>query len=224
MLEPPSPPLPLPNGAKIFNDVDIIEAINSRRVTITPIIDGTVQIGANTFDVRLGTEFIVKEVSAYSYIDPVELRRLPRPEIDRMYRTVKRLSPLDYFVLHPGQLVLASTLEFIRLPPEIGTLLGGRSTVGRDGLKVHSTAPFIHPGASGIITFELENGGDLPIRLRVGTRIAQLWFYEMAQPVASAYGAGQSSKYGDYLMANIGRPWEDPEYEIIDAKLRQLSH
>jgi len=216
-----------PHNSRVLTDVDIISALIRGDLKITPMISGRDQIGANTVDLRLGTEFIVREVSGFTHLDPVELRDRTRAEIDRMYRRIKRLSPTDPFVLHPGQFALGSTLEYVQLPFHIGAVLEGRSRLAREGLNVHSTASFIHPGSRGIITFELENAGTVPLRLRVGTRIAQLWFYEMDGPVASPHlgdsGHGPLGDLVDHLAANYGRPWEDYECEVISERSKALA-
>jgi dCTP deaminase len=79
-----------------------------------------------------------------------------------------RVGPADDFVLHPGEFTLGSTLEYLKLPLDIAGRLEGRSTFGRLGLQVHSTAGFVDPGFEGVLTFEFMNIGKLPLQLSPG--------------------------------------------------------
>ena len=90
-------------------------------------------------------------------------------------------------MLHPGAFLLASTLEFIRLPRDIAGRLEGRSSLGRLGLQVHATAGFVDPGFEGTLTFELINSGKLPIRVFPGMRLGQICFFHVPE-VQVPYG------------------------------------
>lgn len=203
----------------ILSDLEIIREMWQDKIVVTPILNIAEQLGACTLDLRLGPDFIIKEPSKETTVDPVELRaRASRnpASIDRMYRLIKRINPNDAFVLHPGEFALGSTLEYVGLADDVGGILEGRSTWAREGLNVHSTASFIHPGSRGVITFELENSGRIPIRLYVGSRIAQIMFFRLSVPPAATY-ARSNSKYLNYLTTNYGRPWLDPEYDVLSA-------
>src|SRR5690606_2232440 len=103
----------------------------------------------SSIDVRLGRSFRVFENHRYPHIDPAvnqpDLTRLVEPTGD------------DPFILHPGEFVLASTLELVALPDDVAARLEGKSSLGRLGLLVHSTAGFIDPGFEGHVTLELSN-------------------------------------------------------------------
>ena len=100
------------------------------------------------------------------------------------------------FVLHPGEFVLASTLEKFTLPAHLAGRLEGKSSLGRLGLLTHSTAGFIDPGFSGYITLELSNVANLPITLWPGMKVGQLALFQMSSPAETPYGSGKlGSKY-----------------------------
>jgi dCTP deaminase len=90
-------------------------------------------------------------------------------------------------VADPRHFVLAATLEYLRLPNDIGAYVVGRSSWGRVGLIV-ATAIMAHPGFTGRLTLELVNEGDSPIRLYPGMRIAQLALDKLDEPTEHAYG------------------------------------
>src|SRR5687768_14604962 len=100
------------------------------------------------------------------------------------------------FILHPGEFVLGQTLEAISLPNDIVARLEGKSSLGRLGLLIHSTAGFVDSGFSGNLTLELSNVANLPITIYYGMPIGQISFMRMDGPVESAYGSKEmSSKY-----------------------------
>ncbi|MEM8618255.1 MAG: dCTP deaminase, partial [Actinomycetota bacterium] len=95
-----------------------------------------------------------------------------------------------------GEFVLGSTLERIGMPNDIVGRVDGKSSLGRLGLLIHSTAGFVDPGFDGHITLELANVASLPITLYPGMRIGQISFMQMTTPADEPYGAGAlGSKY-----------------------------
>ncbi len=198
----------------ILADSEVVQALTNDVIKITPILDGE-QIGPTT-DLRLGTEFIIKNMDRLSHFDILHLNELAetRPyEIWRYYRSVRMPDPQTPFVLHPGQFALGCTLEFIELPFHIGAQLEGRSSWAREGLNVHSTAGLIHPGHRGVIVFELQNLGTHPLPLYPGTRVAQLLFYRLARPSKRAYS--KQRRYFGMTETTFGAPWKDSEFETI---------
>ena len=100
------------------------------------------------------------------------------------------------FILHPGEFVLGSTLERIGVPGDLVGRVEGKSSLGRLGLLIHSTAGFIDAGFDGHITLELANVASLPITLYPGMKIGQVSFMQMTTPADRPYGSGASgSKY-----------------------------
>jgi dCTP deaminase len=145
-------------------------------------------IQPSSIDVRLDRFFRVFESHRSTHIDPAhedeELTRLVDQPIDRS------------FILHPGEFVLGSTLERITLPVDLAGRLEGKSSLGRLGLAVHSTAGFIDPGFSGHVTLELSNLAPLPIKLWPGMKIGQLCLMQMSSPAKYPYGHSRNkSRY-----------------------------
>lgn len=104
----------------------------------------------------------------------------------------------DPFILHPGEFVLGSTVERVEMPTDLVARVEGKSSLGRLGLQIHSTAGFIDPGFRGTITLELSNVARLPIKLFPGMAIGQVSFMRMGRPAAIPYGdPRRNSKYQD---------------------------
>ena len=100
------------------------------------------------------------------------------------------------FVLHPGEFVLGSTLERVAVANDLVGRLEGKSSLGRLGLLIHSTAGFVDAGWDGHLTLELSNVANLPITIYAGMKIGQLSFVQMAEPTDHPYGtSGLGSKY-----------------------------
>jgi len=100
---------------------------------------------------------------------------------------VVKVKPDEAFILHPGEFVLGSTLERVSLPDDLVGRIEGKSSLGRLGLLIHSTAGFIDAGWTGHLTLELSNVANLPITIYPGMKIGQLWV-EMSSPAERPYG------------------------------------
>ncbi|MFB9967522.1 dCTP deaminase [Sinosporangium siamense] len=175
----------------LLSDRDILAEIKAGRVGLDPFDVGMVQ--PSSVDVRLDRFFRVFENHRYPHIDPSveqpDLTRMVEPEGD------------EPFILHPGEFVLASTYEVIRLPDDIASRLEGKSSLGRLGLLTHSTAGFIDPGFEGHVTLELSNVATLPIKLWPGMKIGQLCMFRLSSPAEHPYGA---AKYGSRYQGQRG--------------------
>ena len=142
----------------------------------------------SSVDVRLDRYFRLFDNHKYAVIDPAE----EQPELTRLIE----VDAEEGFILHPGEFVLGSTYEQVRLPDDIAARLEGKSSLGRLGLLTHSTAGFIDPGFEGHVTLELSNVATLPIRLWPGMKIGQLSFLQMDAPAERPYGhPALGSKY-----------------------------
>lgn len=152
-----------------------------QRLVVTPLLSPRKQIGPASIDLRLGTSFLLLRRTLEAGLDP----NRPQTAMERgQERTRVQLG--DSLWLHPGQFVLGSTLEFLRMPPHLGAYVLGRSSWGRVGLIV-ATAVMVQPGYTGTLTLELVNEGDSPICLYPGVRIAQLAVHELPGPTKSPY-------------------------------------
>lgn len=146
-------------------------------LVITPVLDWAEQAekGASSIDVRLGQRF---RTPGRTKLDGLDHLSSTHDEDVEQYNEDHHIPLGDYFVLHPRQFVLGETLEWVRLPSDLSAYVVGRSSWGRDGLIV-ATAIGIHPNYSGIITLELTNIGEIPIRLYPGASIAQLFIHKV---------------------------------------------
>lgn len=170
----------------ILSDRSIKESVASGRIVITPYEEALVQPAS--IDIRLDRRFLVFRNYKYTCIDPKALQQ----DLTEMV-TVEDDEP---FIVHPGEFILGSTMERIKLGGEVAAQLGGKSSLGRLGLIVHATAGFIDPGFEGCVTLELSNVANLPIRLYPGMKVGQISFFAMSTPADRPYGSpGLGSKY-----------------------------
>jgi len=116
------------------------------------------------------------------------------------------------FILHPGEFVLGSTLERVTLPDDLVARLEGKSSLGRLGLLIHSTAGFIDPGWDGHVTLELSNVANLPITIYHGMKIGQVSFMQLSEPASAPYGSSTlGSKYQGQRGPTPSRYWQNFE-------------
>jgi dCTP deaminase len=139
-------------------------------LVVTPLLEKS-QVGDASIDVRLGHEFIVLRQARVHHVDPTE-RDDWKTMLHRSQEKM-RISLNQPFVLHPGELVLGATLEYVSVPTKLAATVEGRSSWGRLGLFI-ATASTIAPGFKGVVTLELVNGGGVPLVVYPGVRIAQL--------------------------------------------------
>ena len=170
----------------VLSDRSIKEQLLAGRIRIEPCDPDDIQ--PSSVDLHLWTRFQVFRNSRYPYIDPAM-------EQSGLMELVEA-SREDPFVLHPGEFVLGATVERIVLPDDIVARLEGKSSLGRLGLLIHSTAGYVDPGWDGTLTLELSNVANLPIVLTPGMPIGQISFNQMTTPVERPYGTpGLGSKY-----------------------------
>ena len=170
----------------ILSDRTIREEIKAGRIVIDPYDDACVQ--PSSVDLHVDQEFRVFQNNRYPFIDV----RREQADLTELV-TVPEGEP---FILHPGEFVLGSTFERVALPDDLVARLEGKSSLGRLGLLIHSTAGFIDPGFDGHVTLELSNVANLPITIYPGMRIGQISFFRLGAPAEAPYGsAGRGSKY-----------------------------
>jgi len=163
----------------VLSDRTIREQIASGRIRIEPLDDRDIQ--PSSVDLHLASKFQVFRSSRYPYIDPT------MDQVGLM--DLVEASTEEPFVLHPGEFVLGATVERLTIPTDIVARLEGKSSLGRLGLLIHSTAGYIDPGWEGTITLELSNVANLPIVLTPGMPIGQVSFMLMTTPVDHPYGS-----------------------------------
>ncbi len=164
----------------VLSDRTIREEIASGRVEIDPFDPGLVQ--PSSVDVRVDRRFRVFNNARYPFIDV-------RQPMEGLTELVEVESDEEPFILHPGEFVLGQTLERVTLPDDLVARLEGKSSLGRLGLLIHSTAGFVDSGFSGNLTLELSNVANLPITIYHGMPIGQISFMRMDGPVEHPYGS-----------------------------------
>src|SRR5213596_3709911 len=183
----------------ILSDRDIRAHIESGRITIDPFDAACVQ--PSSVDLHVDSQFRVFANSRYPFIDV-------REEMPDLTELVE-VKPDQPFILHPGEFVLGSTLERVSLPDDLVARLEGKSSLGRLGLLIHSTAGFIDPGWDGHVTLELSNVANLPITIYHGMKIGQISFMQLTEATSTPYGTGTlGSKYQGQRGPTPSRYWK----------------
>ncbi len=184
----------------VLSDGTIRRLIENGRIRIEPFDPSLMQ--PSSVDVRVDRYFRVFRNSRYPYID-VKIEQEGLTEL-------VEVSGDEAFILHPGEFVLGSTLERITLPDDLVARLEGKSSLGRLGLLIHSTAGFIDPGWDGHVTLELSNVANLPITIYPGMKIGQVSFVQLTEPAETPYGAaGIGSKYQGQQGPTPSRYWQN---------------
>jgi dCTP deaminase len=186
----------------VLADRTIRRLLAEGRIGIDPYEEELVQ--PSSVDVRVDRHFRVFHNARYPFIDV----KKPMEDLTELVEVADD----EPFILHPGEFVLGSSLERIRLPADLVARLEGKSSLGRLGLLIHSTAGFIDPGWDGHVTLELSNVANLPITIYYGMRIGQLSFVQLSEPADAPYGAdGLGSKYQGQAGPTPSRYWKNFE-------------
>ena len=184
----------------VLSDSAIRRLVEAGRIGIEPYDPTLMQ--PSSLDVRVDRLFRVFRNSRYPYIDV-------KAEQEGLTELVE-VEDTEPFILHPGEFVLGSTLERVTLPDDLVARLEGKSSLGRLGLLIHSTAGFIDPGFDGHVTLELSNVANLPITIYHGMKIGQISFMELTEPAETPYGAGAiGSKYQGQRGPTASRFFEE---------------
>jgi dCTP deaminase len=172
--------------AMILSDRSIRDALEAGTIVIDPLLEGGIQ--PSSVDLRIDRYFRVFRNDTTPFIDPKQ----PQEDLTELVEVEDGKA----FILHPGEFVLASTLERVELPADVVARLEGKSSLGRLGLLIHSTAGFVDSGWRGNLTLELSNVSNLPIAIYPGMRIGQISFLQMTSAAEAPYGSGAArSKY-----------------------------
>lgn len=137
----------------------------ARRLDVVPLLQSP---RGSAIDLRLGNRFIVFRRTAVGSFDTLEAGSDPR-----IMQTYVELDWSEQFVLHPNEMVLGASLEYLALPSDLTAQVASRSSYGRLGL-LSATAVQVHPFFHGCLTLELVNLSTIPLTLSPGERIAQL--------------------------------------------------
>jgi dCTP deaminase len=186
----------------ILSDADIRKQIAAGRIGIEPFDETCVQ--PSSVDLHVDARFRVFANSRYPYIDV-------RTEMPGLTELVE-VTGDEPFILHPGEFVLGATLERVRIPDDLVARLEGKSSLGRLGLLIHSTAGYVDPGWDGYLTLELSNVANLPITIYAGMKIGQISFFRLSTPAEVPYGtAATGSKYQGQRGPTASRFFEEFE-------------
>jgi dCTP deaminase len=184
----------------VLSDVTIARLMADGRIGIDPYDPSLLQ--PSSIDVRVDRYFRVFHNGRYPYIDVKQQQEELTEEVE--------IGDERPFILHPGEFVLGSTLERITLPDDLVARLEGKSSLGRLGLLIHSTAGFIDPGWDGHVTLELSNVLNLPITIYQGMKIGQISFMQLSEPTSTPYGsAALGSKYQGQRGPTPSRYWQN---------------
>jgi dCTP deaminase len=184
----------------ILSDQTIREEIAAGRIEVDPFDESCVQ--PSSIDLHVDRTFRVFHNHRYPLIDVKQ----DMPDLTDLVEV-----PGDEpFILHPGEFVLGSTLERVRLPGDLVARLEGKSSLGRLGLLIHSTAGYVDPGWDGYLTLELSNVANLPITIYPGMKIGQISFFRLSTPAILPYGSkAAGSKYQGQRGPTASRFFEE---------------
>ncbi len=187
----------------ILSDKDIKDYIQKGKIKVSPAPDFEAQLGPCSLDLRLGNSFKVFKQSRYPYID------LKRPfEIDSIMEDIV-IADDSPFILQPGEFILAVTMEDVFLDNDLMGRLDGRSSLGRLGVVVHSTAARFDPGWNGKPVMELGNLGVMPVVLYSGMRVCSLTFETLSTPCEKSYQTKKNAKYAKQETAMASKISEE---------------
>lgn len=186
----------------ILSDRTIREEISKGNIVIRPYRPECVQ--PSSIDVHLNNTFLIFNKAQHAVINVREKQN------DLMKKV--EVKPDEPFILHPGEFILGSTVEHIEMPRNIAGRIEGKSSLGRLGLLIHSTAGWVDAGWVGNLTLELSNVSPLPIKLFVGMKIGQISFMRMTTEVENPYGSQKlKSKYQGQTQPGESKFYENFE-------------
>ncbi|MEX2033346.1 MAG: dCTP deaminase [Candidatus Colwellbacteria bacterium] len=196
----------------LLSDRDIKKAIVSGRIKITPKPDYSKQLGSCSVDFHLSNRFRVFKHSTHPFID-----LMSDVDVDKIMEevVVPKGKP---FILQPGDFAIATTVERLKLASDIAGRIEGRSSLGRLGIIVHSTAGLFDPGWDGKPTMELGNLGVMPVTLYPGMRICAFTFEEVSSKVDVPYSKKKGAKYAGAKVADASKLGKEVKKEIKKGK------
>lgn len=195
----------------ILSDKDIKEKIRAGEILIASQ-DGhhDTNVNASSMDLRLGRFFKIYNHSRQAILDPMQ------PEsLSGATKLIELKEPGEAFIVQPGEFVLGVTMEKIKIADDLVARVEGRSSLGRLGIIVHSTAGFIDAGFEGTITLEITNINRMPVALYPGMRVCQLAFETMSSRADVPYSKKKTSKYQGQDLPQESRIALDPEFKAM---------
>jgi len=177
----------------ILSDKTLKETIASGELVVEPLAEHSIQPAS--VDCRLGTHYLIVDDNTS---DVLTLDSEPK------YREIES----DEITIPPHSFLLATTMEYVKLPDDLTGFVEGRSSIGRMGLFIQN-AGWVDPGFEGRITLELYNANSMPIKLKAGRRVCQLVFCKMDQKADKPY----DGKYQRQERSVGSRVYQDGEVE-----------
>jgi dCTP deaminase len=185
----------------VLSDRHIREEIDRGRLIVSPLGEDSLQPAS--IDIHLERKLLVFKTWHHPFY--IDVRKSNQELTESL-----EIGDDSPFLLPSGEFVLASTVEYFALPDDIVGRLEGKSSLGRIGLLIHSTAGYIDPGFRGHLTLELSNVAKLPITLYPQMKIGQVSFLRLSSKVDRLYGSeGLGSKYQDQMEPTPTRFYED---------------
>lgn len=193
---------------------------SSERLIVTPLLHEE-QVQAAAIDLRMGNLVLLVRSRGLSHVDPRDYVKSANQTFQAKQNKQQKFQRHEIpfgksFLLHPGTLALVPTFEWVRLPVDLQGVVTARSSWAREGLNI-ATANFINPLYEGIITLELANFGEIPIRLFPGLRLAQIAFHKVHK-----FNESQSkTSQFNFNLEPSGGALHDPEVDPLlpDRKL-----
>ena len=193
----------------VLSDRSIREELGKGRIVIRPLGEGCIQPAS--VDVHLDRQILVFRNNRVPYVDI-------RANTERLTEKVT-VGDDDPFMLHPGEFVLGSTKEYVEVPDDLVARLEGKSSLGRIGLLIHSTAGYVDPGWKGHLTLELSNVSNLPITLYHRMKVGQISFLRLTSAAERLYG---DKELGSKYQGQQG-PTPSRIYQEYDGDRREAS-
>jgi dCTP deaminase len=191
-----------------LSDGDIEAALESGHIKLTPQPE-TKAISGISVDLRLANHFRVFSNNSVPFLDLSGEREQLNKDIDQVMGKEIIIEEGDDFFIHPGELVLGSTLESVEIPDDLVGWLDGRSSLSGLGLMVHVTAGRIDPGWKGQVVLEFYNLGKMPLALKPEMIICALSFETLSSPAKRPYLSRENAKYKNQQGAISSRMGDD---------------
>lgn len=171
----------------ILSDRDIKTCLRNGTLKVEPLEDEETQIQPSGIDLRLGNQFRIFKSMSTPYIDP-------KQPVEG-YTEALELDGSRPFILHPGEFILGTTQEHIKMADDLVGMIDGRTSLGRLGISIHTTSAGINPGWEGRLTLEISNSGKMPVALYPGMRVCKLSFVKLSSPPEKTYQTKEGAKY-----------------------------
>ncbi|MFC1721701.1 dCTP deaminase [Patescibacteria group bacterium] len=197
-----------------LSDRDIKKLLKEGIIGIDPKINFKRQLSGASVDLTLGNEFKIFQHTSIPYID------VNKPKTFENLTKAVKIKDKEPFMLHPNEFVLAITRESIRYPDDIMVRIDGKSSLGRIGIIVHSTAGLVNPGWEGALTLEMTNIGMVPVALYPGMNICQIVFQRLTSPAETSYTKRKTSKYAHQKSPGESKIFQEGGLIKGQAKLK----